>query len=408
MRAGREPQTRLSRLQARAALASLAALGLVVLLFHLVTISSAVVAQGQVGAPGAPQPVASPGGGTVRDIAVQDGDTVTAGEILIRLESTPLRTRRDAARDRLADLLARKSRLETEARGGDTVPMPDHPPGLDITAPLAGQRAIFRTRAAVRESRAALLAEQDRQTRAQAAELEARIGAQTEALAGETSETLRAERLAWIAQLRADLAGLRTQARTRALEAAQTERAFHEEVAAELREVAAQAEEQLLDLARIDRALEHLDIRAPVSGVVRDLQAGGVTGEVEPQEPLLTVVPVSDSLRVDVRVPPASVQTLHMGQQARIRFPALDRRSTPELAGTVVHIAAANTHDPATGGTFYRVSIAIDAGELARLDSQSLIPGMPAEAFLPTGDRSVLSFLVKPLTDQFRHAFHER
>ena len=105
--------------------------------------------------------------------------------------------------------------------------------------------------------------------------------------------------------------------------------------------------------------------------------------------------------------PPDAIDTVYAGQDARLRFPAFDQRSTPELFGTVASVSPDSVTDTYTGQNFYRVTVDIPDAELARLDENELIPGMPLEAFLQTGERSVLNFLIKPFTDQFSHAFRE-
>ena len=132
--------------------------------------------------------------------------------------------------------------------------------------------------------------------------------------------------------------------------------------------------------------------------------AGGV---VPPQETLLKVVPVSEAMEFEFQIMPDAIDTVHLGQPARVRFPAFDQRTTPELTGTISGISPDSVLDPATGRSFYRVNVALPQPELARLGQADLIPGMPVEAFLETGQRSVLNFLVKPIADQFAHAFRE-
>ena len=150
-----------------------------------------------------------------------------------------------------------------------------------------------------------------------------------------------------------------------------------------------------------------MEIRAPVAGVVHELQVWTSGGVVPPQETLLTVIPVSEGMEFQVEVSPDAIDTVHLGQVARVRFPAFDQRSTPELNGTVAGISPDSVTDPATNRSFYRVDVALPQDELARLGGAELIPGMPVEAFLQTGNRSILNILVKPLTDQLIYAFRE-
>lgn len=128
---------------------------------------------------------------------------------------------------------------------------------------------------------------------------------------------------------------------------------------------------------------------------------------VSAQETLLTVVPLSQGVEFDVRVAPESIDSVYTGQEVRLRFPSFDQRSTPELNGLISTVSPDSVQDPATGQVFYRVSLSVTQDELRRMGEAKLLPGMPLEAFLQTGERSILSFLVKPMRDQFRHTFRE-
>lgn len=128
---------------------------------------------------------------------------------------------------------------------------------------------------------------------------------------------------------------------------------------------------------------------------------------MSPQEILLTVIPVSEGVEFEVKIAPDAIDRVHMGQKARIRFPSFDQRSTPELTGMISSVSPDSVLDPNTGRSFYRVGLTLSQDELARLGEANLVPGMPVEAFLQTGNRSVLNFLVKPIVDQVSHAFRE-
>jgi len=97
-----------------------------------------------------------------------------------------------------------------------------------------------------------------------------------------------------------------------------------------------------------------------------------------------------------------------LGQTAMLRFSAFNQRTTPEITGTVSRISADITTDERTDASYYTVRVAMSAEEIARLGDVALVPGMPVEAFVKTGDRKVLSYLVKPLTDQITRAFREQ
>jgi len=417
------------------AIASVAGLTLIFVLFHIISISSAVVAPGRVVVQGNPRPVQSLDGGIVNEIRVQNGDRVGAGEVLVRLDPTLLNITRDIVRGRLAELIARRARLEAEERQLDDVgapQIPDMPLGLDVAAltrHLIGQREIFRSRRLVLAGQKAQLMERIQQHGAQISGIEAQIGAanaqvvfvtrevdnlQTLYDQGLTPESRllelqgrQAGLLGQIALYRSELAGARNSIRDAELKIVQGEREFHEAAVTQLREVTAQIDENTLELARVAETLARLDVRAPVAGVVHEIQAWASGGVVPPKETILTIIPVSEGLEFELRVPPESIDTVYVGQEARIRFPSFDQRSTPELTGTISVISPDSVSDRTTGRAFYRVEVVIAQSELVRLGAAELIPGMPVEAYLQTGERSILSFLTKPLMDQISYTFRE-
>jgi HlyD family type I secretion membrane fusion protein len=129
---------------------------------------------------------------------------------------------------------------------------------------------------------------------------------------------------------------------------------------------------------------------------------------VAPGETLMLIVPKEDLLVVEARIQPANIDQLSPNQQATLRFPSFDQRSTPELKGRLLTVSADLTMDEATGLSYYTARLRIPDFELAKLNGKHLVPGMPVEAFLKTDDRTVLSYLVKPVRDQIAHALKER
>ncbi|MGV6849943.1 MAG: HlyD family type I secretion periplasmic adaptor subunit [Marinibacterium sp.] len=416
------------------ALGIFAGAGLLVVLglFHIVTIGSAVIATGQVVVQGKPRPVQSLETGVVEEIDVQDGDHVAAGEVVVRLDRTMTEINQSIIRGRLAELLARRARLEAEQQKLPTIAPLDVPPGLDaadVAGQLAGQQELFRSRRAVLEAQIAQLRERIAQHESEISGAQAQISATEDQIALVAHEVANLQVLSdkglvpesrllelqgreasltgQLAQRRSDLERTRNKIRDAELKMLQTEREFHEQVVTELRDVTARADENLLELARITETLARLDVRAPVGGIVHEMQIRAAGSVVAAQETLLTLIPVSDGVEFELRVAPDAIDTVYVGQAARLRFPAFNQRTTPELHGTVASVSPDSVTDPYTGQSFYRVTVDISDAELARLKDAELIPGMPLEAFLQTGERSVLNFLIKPFTDQFSHAFRE-
>ena len=154
--------------------------------------------------------------------------------------------------------------------------------------------------------------------------------------------------------------------------------------------------------------LKRTDIRAPQDGLVFQSTANTVGGVVTAGDPIMLIVPQADLLLVEVKVDPKDIDQVKFGQPVVLRFSAFNQRTTPELNGTVVRIAADTTNDQRTGQSYYLVRISMTSGEIDRLGTVKLTPGMPVEAFIQTGERTLMSYLVKPLHDQLMRSFREK
>ena len=179
------------------------------------------------------------------------------------------------------------------------------------------------------------------------------------------------------------------------------------EVGRELREIQGQVGEYVERKVAAEDELKRIDILAPQSGIVHQLSAHTVGGVVNPAETIMLVIPEGDDLALEVRIAPKDIDQILPGHRAVLRLSAFNQRTTPELSGHVSRIAADLATDDRTGLSFYLVRITVPHGELEKLAGLSLVPGMPAEAMIQTGERTVLSYLVKPLSDQITRAFRE-
>nr|MCU0855347.1 HlyD family efflux transporter periplasmic adaptor subunit [Paracoccaceae bacterium] len=157
----------------------------------------------------------------------------------------------------------------------------------------------------------------------------------------------------------------------------------------------------------LQERLSRLEVRAPVSGVVYGQQVFAVQSVVQAGAPIMYIIPQDRPLLVEARVPSVHVDEIQLGQEAVLRFTALDMRRTPEMTGIVTGISADVIVDERTGANFYEVQLIPREEDLPKLDGQVLLPGMPVEAFIRTEDRTPISYLTKPLTDYFNRAFRE-
>jgi HlyD family secretion protein len=413
----------------------LAGLALLVLVFgwaYVTPISGAVVASGSAEVRGKPKMVQSLDGGSVDEIRVTDGDMVRAGEILLRLDPTRLRSNLEMYRNRLAETRARISRLRAEQANDQQLVFDydtTHLDGLPLERINAGQAEIFEARRDVMKGRKDQLREKAAQFRNRISGVEGLIMAKRDQLSsiekelGDVSalhadglaregqmlelQRARARLLGEISEHQSELARIRNSIRDTELEILQSERTFKEQVVTDLREAVMNGEELVLKIVTARKKLDRMGIQAPVDGIVHEMQVFNAGGVVPPGETILQVIPVTQGVDFQVRVAPDAIDQVVQGQSARVVFTAFNTRTAPEVSGTVSGISPDSITDKATGQSFYRVTLDVAPEELSRLEGHEIVPGMPIEAFLQTGERTVLSYLTRPLSDQLRRAFRE-
>ncbi len=179
-----------------------------------------------------------------------------------------------------------------------------------------------------------------------------------------------------------------------------------EKLTAEIEETETELQSVDQSYAQLSDRLTRLEITAPVSGLVHNLQFRNEQAVIQPGQPIMEIVPLNEGYELMARVSPADIDQVATGQPARLRFDAFDSRSTPELSGTVTKISADRLTDDATGQVYFEVSIDLDERELDRLGPVDTLSGMPVTAMLRTRDRSLLSYLVQPVEQQVARAFH--
>ena len=397
-------------------------------------ISSAVVAPGMVVVEGSAKEVQHREGGIVGEIRVENGDRVKAGDLLIRLDETLLRANLEIIAAQLVDYEARMARLEAERDQRDSIDFPDHLLGPDVkpdaVKAIEGETTFFIARKSAVEGQLAQNREKIVQLNDQIVGLEAQRLSKREEIELIEKELEGLEELhrkghvpiTRINALKRDAARLvgeerafgsqiavtKGQISETQLKLLQVERDFRESVLKELQDVQAKVAELRERRVAAQDQLNRSDIRAPVSGIVHELKVHTVGGVIQPGETFVKIIPIADSLVVDARISPVDIDQLQAGQPARVTFSAFNQRTTPQLSGTVKTISPDLSVDQATKASYYTVRLDIADDELGRLGDLVLVPGMPAEVFITTGDRRVISYLVKPLADQFRRTFREQ
>jgi HlyD family secretion protein len=397
-------------------------------------IAGAVIAPGTVEVEGNRQVLQHPTGGVIDEIRARDGDTVLAGELLVRLDGRDLRTELGIVEGQWFEIVARKGRLSAERDGLDAIVFdPDLVERAKTSPEMA---ALIEAQALQFEARRKLHAEETQQLHERATQISNQIEGlealgdatytQIELLQREIAgqETLLEQGLTQITRVltpQRQLAQLRgTEGQVEASIAENRGRIAEIEIervrlVSEMREAAIDELRELeyreIELRERRRSLrdriDQLELRAPVTGVVYGSTVDTLRGVIRAAEPVMYIVPRDTPLIARTRIEPIHIDQVHVGQDAVLRFSAFDTRSTPEVPGKVTSVSADAIEDPQRGVRYYRVDIELQADMLELLGSRQVLPGMPVEAYIGTAERSPLSFFVKPLADYFNRAFRE-
>jgi HlyD family secretion protein len=374
-------------------------------------------------------------GGVIGEILARDGDRVKAGDVVVRLDATITRTNLAIIVKGLDELRARRARLEAERDNAARVAFPpeltERHGNPDVARVMASEHKLFDLRQAARAGQKSQLRQRVGQLQREVEGLTAQTATKAQEIALVQKELAGARDL-WNQQLypitkltylereaariegeRAQLLASAAQARGKIaeteLQIVQIDRDLTSEVAKELRETDARIGEFLERQVAAEDQLRRIDIRAPIDGVVHQSTAHTVGGVITPSgDPIMLIVPDSDRLTVEAKVAPQDIDQLHVNQPARVRFLAFNQRTTPEVVGAVSRISADALTEQRTGAAYYIIRITLDPAAIAALGEIKLVPGMPVETFVSTGNRRVLSYLMKPLTEQFARALRER
>lgn len=416
-------------------------LGLVVLLggftawATMTQIAGAIIASGRIEVDQNRQIVQHPTGGVVSKIAVQEGDSVRAGDVLIQLDTKQMDSSLVIVEGQLYEFMARRGRLEAERDERDTITF--DPELLEVAQERAevrelveGQRNLFLARRDSVYQQTEQLVQRADQTRNQILGITAQersLARQLELIEQEldAQQSLLERGLtqaSGVLALQRQSASLDGQLGELAASKAQSEQRITE-IEIEVLRLTSQRREDAITSLRDLRArelelieqrlallsdIEQMQIRAPVSGIVYNMRVQTMRSVVRGADPVLFLIPQDRPLVIAARVDPIHIDQIIAGQSVNLRFSALDQRTTPELVGQVALVSADAFEDEAVGISYYRAEIVLNPGELEKLaEGQVLLPGMPVEAFIRTADRSPLAYLVKPMADYFNRAFRE-
>lgn len=395
-------------------------------------LNGAVIAQGEVAVDQNLKFVQHRDGGIISAIEIREGDQVRAGQVLFRLDDAQTRAELSILQSQLLELMGREARLTAERDGLGQIEFPSELQGEtpQIARIVQGESRLFAGNNLSRDSKKQQLDMGISQIQEEISGLETQLRGKTDEIAlvdaeheriAELTEAKLVDRSRIFAMSRerarllgehGEISSAIARARVRIGELRLQIIAVDDEARTEAQREIGLATARISELRdRRDATAARLtrtDIRAPISGTINELKVHTIGGVITSAEVLASIVPEDAKLKIGVKFAPSSIDQIAVGQPVRIRFSAFNQRTTPEVTGKMTYVAAAATRATSTQDSHYMGDAEIDAAEMEKLAGLQLIPGMPAEIFVATDARTPLSYLTKPLTDQFNRAMRER
>jgi HlyD family secretion protein len=399
-----------------------------------VPLAGAVVVPGNLVVQSNVKTIQHPTGGVVAEIKVANGARVAANDLLVRLDATQAQASLQTVSKQLDESRARIARLTAERDG---LSQPEFPSALmarsgedNVRSVVASEISLFKARSDGRKSQKELLQSKIAQLSQETSGLEAQVDSkakQLELIAGELvgvkdlydkrlvpltrlttlqRETARIE--GERGQLISSIAETKSKVGEAQLQIARLDQDFRTDVVKELGETQGKESELVERGVSARDVLDRIEMRAPTSGVIHQLSAHTIGGVIRPGDAIMEIVPDTDDLLIEARLQPKDIDHVRPGQKAFVRFSAFNQRVTPQLTGTVSLVSADTSRDQQTNTQYFTVRIVLSDDERRRLGGLQLVPGMPAEVFMQTGSRTMMNYLLKPITEQMNRAFVEQ
>ena len=399
-----------------------------------VPLAAAVIVPGNLVVQSNVKTIQHPTGGVVAEIAVHDGMQVKSGDLLVRLDATQTRANLRMVSKQLDELRVRIARLVAERDGLPQVALPQElaPRGDDqeVKSLLASERSLFKARGNALQSQRELLQSRIAQLDQESAGVDAQLqskASQLELISRELTgvqelfdkKLVPLTRLTSLQRESARIDGERGQLLSAGaeikskisetkLQIVKIDQDFRTDVVKELGETQGKEAELVERGVAARDLLDRIELRAPTSGVVHQLGVHTIGGVIRAGDSIMEIIPDTDELQVEARLQPNDIDQVRLGDKAFVRFSAFNQRTTPELIGLVSYVAADVSRDQQTSASYFTVRVTLPDDERRRLAGLQLVPGMPAEVFMQTGSRTMMSYLFKPITDQLHRTFVER
>ncbi len=370
-------------------------------------------------------------GGIIAKILVKDGDLVKQGQPLLLLDDTQIKAQLEIARAQNITLAAQVARLRAERDQLKTV---DYPELLNDVGDIrtieatSAENNVFKARISAYEGQIAVLNQRIGQISSKINGLRGQIDSKRQLTASYAEEIsdlkeLLAEGFAdkqrlrelqrnhamqkgEIAQLNAEIATNQMLISETRLQILQVKKQFQEEVAGKLSEAQAQLNDAEERLAANQDKLNRIVIEAPASGMVLGLTVHNENGVISPGRPILDIVPQDAELIIEAQVSPMDIDRVAVGLQAEVRFSAFKQSKTPKMDGKVIHLSADRLTDE-QGNAYYQARVELTPESRKKLGDLQLLPGMPAEVLINTGERTLFEYLAQPATNFFARSFIE-
>ena len=402
--------------------------------FFFMPLAGAVVVPGNLVVQSNVKAIQHPTGGVVAEIKVKNGDRVYGGDLLVRLDATQAQASLEMVNKQLVEFRAKIARLTAERDGLPQLVIPpefaSHADDETVKSLLASEQSLFKARSSARKSQKDLLQSRVAQLNEEISGLQVQVDSrakQLDLIHGELAgvQDLYDKRLVPLTRLTAlqrdaaridgergqllsSIAETKSKVGEAELQIVRIDQDFRTDVVKELGDAQAKEAELVERGVAARDLLDRIEIRAPTSGIVHQLAVHTIGGVIRAGDTIMEIVPDTEDLQVEARLQPQDIDHVHTGQTAFVRFSAFNVRTTPQLTGIVSYVSADTSHDQQTNAPFFTVRVTLPDDERRRLAGQQLVPGMPAEVFMQTGSRTMVSYLFKPIAEQMRRAFVEQ